>query len=42
MLFLNLLEPILNKRVKQNYSEHINDDNEEASSSSSLSLHKIA
>lgn len=45
MLFLNLLEPVLNKRAKQNYSEHINDDNEasiSSNNSSGLSLHKIA
>lgn len=48
MLFLNLLEPILNKRVKQNYSEHINNEEEASinsntsSSSNGFNLHKIA
>lgn len=47
MLFLNLLEPILNKRVKQNYSEHINDEeasinSNTSSSSNGFNLHKIA
>lgn len=43
MLFLNLLEPILNKRAKQNYSEHINDEASISSNGSSgFSLHKIA
>lgn len=37
MLFLNLLEPLMNKRAKQNYQEHL----DEVSNSSELSLHKI-
>lgn len=44
MLFLNLLEPIMNKRAKQNYSEHINDEEASINSNSSngLNMHKIA
>lgn len=44
MLFLNLLEPILNKRAKQNYSEHLNDEvsSINANASGGLSLHKIS
>ncbi|CRL00215.1 CLUMA_CG013489, isoform A [Clunio marinus] len=43
MLFLNLLEPILNKRAKQNYSEHINDEASISSngSSGSVSGHQL-
>jgi len=31
MLFLNLLEPILNKRAKANYSEHLNEEDDSGS-----------